>query len=260
MKHLFYAAIICLALLLTSGVWADPDLVIYYSYDSFGDVVPDESGKGYDGTVVGDVVPDAAGVRNGAAKFAQGSYLDLDGPSIAAADIPLTGMTLCAWINIEDTGGNHAMFNARANDSTWLIHPEARPSEFRWLLRAAGGDTIFDVRAGTPVVGEWMHFAGTYSKADGVAYVYVNGVVTGSEPARIADADIAGDWGMGARVGMNIDDARPFTGLMDDFCIYKKALTAEEVVVVMDGGPPSSAPVPDEGSLISTWGGLRDVR
>jgi hypothetical protein len=262
MKHLLFAGSICLALLLASGVLADPDLVIYYSYDNFGAVVPDESGKGYDGTVVGDVTPEANGQRGGAARFAQGSYLDLDGPNIAAADIPVDGMTLCAWINIESTGEHHAIFNARAADETWVIHPEARDTanQYRWLLRANGGDTIFDVRAGQPVVGQWMHFAGTYDSEVGAAYLYINGEPVGSEPARIPNAKIASDWGLGARVGYNIDNARPFTGLMDDFCIYKKALSQEEIQIVMGGGPPSASPVPDEGSLISTWGEIKGLR
>ncbi len=33
----------------------DPNLVIYYSYDTVGAIVPDESGKGHNGTVCGDV-------------------------------------------------------------------------------------------------------------------------------------------------------------------------------------------------------------
>jgi len=71
---------------------------------------------------------------------------------------------------------------------------------------------------------------------------------------------IAGDWGMGARVGKTIDDARPFTGLMDDFCMYKKALSQDEVREVMAVGPPSAAPVPDESTLTTTWGGIKYLR
>ena len=61
MKYLLFVGSICLALILTSGAWANPDLFIYYSYDSFGAVVLDESGNGHDGAVVGDVTPDGAG-------------------------------------------------------------------------------------------------------------------------------------------------------------------------------------------------------
>jgi len=48
-------------------------------------------------------------------------------------------------------------------------------------------------------------------------------------------ADIAGDWGLGARVGLTIDDARPFTGLMDEFRMYTRALSQDEILEIMQG-------------------------
>ncbi len=114
----------------------DPSLVIYYSFDEVTDIVADQSGNGHDGVVNGDITADPGGVRSGAGKFASGSFLDLNGPGIPAEHIPTSGMTLAAWIKCENTSGHHAIFNARASDSTWLIHPEARSNgEFRWLLR-----------------------------------------------------------------------------------------------------------------------------
>ena len=121
----------------------DPSLVIYYSFDDVGEIVADQSGKGHDGLVVGEVTAEANGKYNGAAKFATGSYLDLGGPSFAAEDIPTSGMTLAAWIKCTNTGDHHAIFNARASDNTWVVHPEARSNgEFRWLLRSYGGTTM----------------------------------------------------------------------------------------------------------------------
>jgi len=260
MKYLFFT--VCVALVMVMGAFAqDPDLVIYYSFDSFADMVPDISGNGHDGTVVGDVTADAGGMRDGAAKFAGGAYLDLDGANFPAAQVPVEAMTLCAWAKVDDTGDQHALFNARANDETWIVHPELRTdANFRWLLRTAGGETIFDIRAGAWTPGEWVHFGGVYSSADSLGTLYINGELAGTEDARIANAQIASDWGLGARVGRNIDDARPFTGLMDDFCIYKRALSQDEVKEVMAGGPPIAAPVSPEGDLASTWGGIKDIR
>ncbi|MDI6448663.1 LamG-like jellyroll fold domain-containing protein [Anaerobaca lacustris] len=213
----------------------DPSLSIYYSFDEVGEIVPDESGNGNDGTVVGDVTGAAEGAVNGGAKFANGGYLDLDGPNVAAEFIPTSGMTLAAWMRCENTGDHHALFNARASDQTWVVHPEARSNgEFRWLLRSYGGATLFDVRAGVVTWDEWLHFAGTYDKASGKAAVCVNGVLA-SEVDVAAPADIAGDWAMGARVGKNIDDARPFTGLMDEFRLYTRALSLDEIVDMMAG-------------------------
>jgi hypothetical protein len=213
----------------------DPSLVIYYTFDEVGDIVADQSGKGHDGTVIGDVTAETNGKYGGAANFATGSYLDLDGPSFPAEDIPTSAMTLAAWIKCANTGGDHEIFSARASDNTWLIHPEPKSSgDIRWLLRSYGGTTIFQIRAGTMAWDEWLHFAGTYDKESGKAALYVNGELI--EETDVTDpADIAGDWGLGARVGLTIDDARPFTGLMDEFRMYTRALSQDEIQEVMQG-------------------------
>jgi len=264
-KKLVYLASFVLVLSLASGVFAaeDPSLIIYYSFDDVGDIVADQSGKGHDGVVVDDVTAEPDGKVNGAAKFASGSYLDLDGPSFPAEDIPTSGMTLAAWIKCENTGGHHAIFNARADDPTggsgWLIHPEARSNgEFRWLLRADGMTTIFDIRSGVVPWGEWVHFAGTYDKASAKAYTYNNGEIVG-EADVATPLDISGNWDLGARVGYNIDAARPFTGLMDEFFLYKRALSQAEIKTIMQGlgFPYAFSPDPADGAMHEdTWATL----
>jgi hypothetical protein len=205
-------------------------------------VVPDDSGNGHDGVVEGDVTWEAEGMHGGAAKFTRGSYLDLDGPGFPAEVIPTTGITLAAWAKCENTGGDHAIFNAQ-------IHPELRGSgNFRWLLRSAGGNTIFDIRAGSVDWDEWLHYAGTYDKATGKAALYINGQAIQEQNINGAP-DIAGDWDNGARVGYNIDNARPFTGLMDDFALFNRGLTGLEVQSLMLGlekRGPAVDPVPED--------------
>jgi hypothetical protein len=239
-----------------AGFLDDSDLVVYYSFDSVTDIVADQSGNGHDGVVNGDVTAEPVGKYGGAANFASGSFLDLDGENFPVEEVPTTGMTLAAWIKVENTGGHHAIFNARATDSTWLIHPEARSNgEFRWLLRSAGGSTIFDIRAGVVTWDEWLHFAGTYDKAAGKATLFINGEMVREENVS-SPADIAGDWGSGARVGYNIDNARPFTGLMDDLLIFRRALSLSEVTKLMQGigSPLAFGPTPADGSLHEdTW-------
>ncbi len=213
----------------------DPSLVIYYSFDEVSDIVADQSGKGHDGVVVGDVTAEPEGMYNGAANFASGSYLDLDGPGFPAEDIPTSAMTLAAWIKCANTGGDHEIFSARASDNTWLIHPEPKSSgDIRWLLRSYGGTTIFQIRAGTMMWDEWLHFAGTYDKDAGKAALYINGELI-EEIVVENPADIAGDWDLGARVGYTIDNARPFTGLMDEFRMYTRALSQDEILTIMQG-------------------------
>jgi len=213
----------------------DPSLVIYYSFDDVGEIVADQSGKGHDGVVIGEVTAEPEGMYNGAANFASGSYLDLDGASFPAEDIPTSAMTLAAWIKIANTGGDHEIFNARASDESWVIHPEPKSSgDIRWLLRSYGGTTIFEIRAGTITWDEWLHFAGTYDKETAKAALYINGELI-EEMDVASPADIAGDWGLGARVGLTIDNARPFTGLMDEFRMYTRALSQDEILTIMQG-------------------------
>jgi len=257
MKKLVLLAVLnCFVLLWVVGTSvADPDLVVYYSFDKLdGNNVPDMSGNGHDGAIKGDIT--LADGKNGlAGKFTTDSFLDLDGANFPAKDIPTSAFSLCAWINCENTGQDHAIFNARSSDETWLIHPDIRSGgQYRFCLRGSGSNKISDIKSGTVVWDEWIHYAGTYDRSAGKVTLYINGEVLEQVDA-LVDADIAEDWGLGARVGYNIDDARPFTGLMDDFCIYRRALPQDEIVLLMKSGPVT--PVEPQNSIVATWGMIK---
>jgi hypothetical protein len=237
----------------------DPSLVIYYNFDEVGDIVADQSGKGNDGVVVGDVTAEAGGMYGGAANFASSGYLDLDGANFPAEDIPTSGFTLAAWTNVDGTSDKNAIFNAKASDPdsghVWLIHPEIRTggdNDYRFTIRGAGSTKIGDIDHGktgyppSPGIGnprpnEWVHVAMTYSKADATMTLYVDGQIVlrrGGDGAGdpIDNAiDIAGNWDLGARVGYNIDDARHYTGLMDEFYMFKRELSQDEILELMQG-------------------------
>jgi hypothetical protein len=235
----------------------DPDLVFYFPFESFsGDAALDQSGKGHNGTINGDIKLVEGGKRGKAAQFAQTSFIDMDGPNIPEDHIPRDEMTLCAWARCEKTGDHHTLFNARASDGTWLIHPEFRSEgDFRWLLRSDGGVDLFDIRAGAVDWDEWTHYAGVYD--GGKAILYINGE---SIAEQAAGGKVARDWGMGARIGYDIDNERPFTGLMDDLCMWKKALAKEEISILMEKGPEvliEGEAVLSVNNLFITWGKLK---
>lgn len=240
-----------------SAAVLDEDLVLYFDYEEFsGDKVIDKSGRGYDGVINGKVTQSNDGKFGKAGHFGSTSFLDLDGPNIKEEDIPTEGMSVVVWINVESIA-DMAVFNARAADNTWLVHPEARgDGNYRWLNRSAGGTTIFDIKAGSNKANQWMHYAGTFSREEGLAILYINGVNVGEEKARVG-TPIAGDWGAGARIGYNIDDNRPFAGLMDESQVWKRGLTQEEVVSIMDNGIVEHLAVEARGKLTTSWGRLK---
>ena len=235
----------------------DLDLVFYFPFEQFdGDTALDQSGKGHNGVINGDIELVDDGKRGKAAKFEMNSFIDLDGPNVPAEHIPTDGITLSAWIKCENTGQDHGVFNARSADSNWLIHPDIRSGgQYRFCLRGDGGLDICNIITGAIAWGEWVHYAGTYSVESGEATLYINGEVLQTVDA-LAEVGVASDWALGARIGYNIDNERPFTGLMDDFCIWKRELTAEEINIVMTDGPVEEAVSPVD-SLTTTWGGLK---
>ena len=249
---------ILLCLLINGSVIAaeDPDLIIYFPFEEInGNTVLDKSGKGNDGDVNGKIKIVDNGKRGKAAEFQSGDFIDMRGPDFPANLIPRDAMTVCAWVNCKKSG-DHEIFNARASDQTWIVHPELKSAgNFRWLLRTDGGTNIFEINAGAVEWEKWTHFAGVYDGKIGILYI------NGENVSEIkASGKIAKDWGSGARVGKTIDDARPYTGLMDDLNIWKKALTKDEILIVMEKGPEgiiegeSVSPI---GSLTTTWGQLK---
>lgn len=235
--------------------FSDPDLVFYFPFESFdGKTALDQSGKGHNGTINGDINIVDEGKMGKAAKFARGSFIDLNGLSFLPEEVPRDAITICAWVKCEKTGDHHAIFNARAADATWLIHPELRSEgTYRWLLRSDGGAGIFDIQAGAVTWAEWVYYTGLYDGNKGILYINGEWVAEATGGAKIAK-----DWGSGARIGYNIDNARPFTGLMDELCLWKRALTQDEIKIIMQDGLEKFLAVSPAGNLITTWGRLKN--
>jgi hypothetical protein len=257
MKFVFVFAILMCFMLSGLAMAGDPDLIIYFPYEEVnGKVVPDKSGYGNDGDINGSIKIVDDGKRGKAAEFSSGDFIDMRGPKFSDDLIPKDAITICAWVKCKKTGDQHEIFNAQAADATWVVHPEVRSDgNFRWLLRSDGGATIFEILAGAVEWDTWMHFAGTYDGKKGILYINGEDVSEGNGGAKIAK-----DWGTGARVGRTIDNARPFTGLMDDLNVWKKALTRDEILIVMEKGPEGiikGEAVSPIGNMTTTWGQLK---
>jgi len=246
----------------------DTSLVIYYDFEGFGNnsTVLDKSGKGHNAAVVDHVSGLAgAGIRNSEACqiTGEGSYLDLDGLNFPTEDIPTTAFTLAYWVKPENTGGTQTIFSALAAPHSWCHGGYIRNNQYHAHIGDINNNYIINAYEGTVEYGAWHHMALTWELVPGQyggGAMYIDGELVAEYGNKFVEAppgvEAADNWGGGARIGRDVDDSWQFKGLLDDFCIFKRALTQEEVKKLMQGlgSPIAYGPTPANGSMLAdTW-------
>ncbi|WP_211467117.1 LamG-like jellyroll fold domain-containing protein [Collimonas silvisoli] len=197
--------------------------------DGSGTTAADSSGQGHNGVLVNGVTW-ATGKKGMAASFnGSDGYVSL--PANLLTDI--SDFSIAAWIYLRTSnsgarvldfsdGGSHEMLLTSKNGN-------AGP-RFSITLSGGGGQQIIDGTTAFPT-GQWVHIAVTL--AGSVGTMYVNGSVVGSNPA-IALApfrmgNTSQNW-----IGRGQSTGTPyFNGLMDEFRIYRGALSAAQIVALM---------------------------
>ncbi|HNR98469.1 MAG TPA: hypothetical protein PKX48_09265 [Planctomycetota bacterium] len=237
-------------------------LLVYYDFEQLvgGDGVPDRSPNGFDGLVGGGgSITLAEGVFGQAAHF-QGPlpvYVALPTPMPHDA-IPTKAITVAVWVNHDPmTTDQMEIFMPMSGGEyqKQLGHFELRNNNTaRFLLRTPVDppeDFINMNNVGAVPAKEWVHYAATYDSVDGVGRLYINGEIVGEA---FATREMYNNWDTGARVGYCVDNARPFFGYMDDFAIWSRALSQDEIYVLMD----KSIPVPPPPIEITIDGDFSD--
>jgi len=264
---LFYF-IFVLGLAVNTFAVEDPSLVMFYDFEGFDNnpVVLDKSGRGNDATVVDDVSGIAGvGVRGSEAcqVTGNGSYLDLDGINFPAEDIPTTAFTLAYWVKPENTGGTQTIFSALATPHSWCHGGYIRNNQYHAHIGDINNNYIINAYEGTVEYDAWHHMALTWELVPGEyggGAMYIDGELVAEYGNEFVEAppgvEAADNWGGGARIGRDVDDSWQFNGLLDDFCMFKRALSQAEIVELMHGieTPIAYSPTPADGSILSeTW-------
>jgi len=263
-----FSFILVLGLAVNAFAVEDPSLVIYYDFEGFGNnpIVLDKSGRGNDAEVVDGVNGLAgAGVRSSEACqiTGNGSYLDLDGLNIPAEDIPTMAFTLAYWVKSEDTGGTQTIFSALAAPHSWCHGGYIRNGKYHAHIGDIDNKYIINAYEGTIEYDAWHHMALTWELVPGEyggGAMYIDGELVAEYGNEFVEAPpgvkAAGNWGGGARIGRDVDDSWQFNGLLDDFCVFKRALSQAEIVELMQGvrTPIAFSPTPADGSILfDTW-------
>jgi hypothetical protein len=247
-----------LALGLAAGV-ANADiksgLVGYYPLnEGAGNIAHDMSREGHDGTLHNGITWISPGY--------QGGGVNCDGTTDTRIELgtwnPAAGtgqLSLALWIRWAGGGGTYQGLIGKRN--TW---PDT--TMFQFQVRPENGG-IFRLETGsaaivspnntlTPFVQTWAHVAATF---DGTTCrLYLNGVQVASGAFAFNMAGTASNMGIGCVTGGGAGfsgNTEVLSGGMDEVCIYNRALSAEEVSLVMAGipGDGASNPRPKDGAI-----------
>ena len=244
MKHRVMLGFVLSLMLTAVSQGADPSLVAWYRFD--GDA-SDSSGNNLHGTEMGDPTY-TEGV------FGQAIDLDGDGDYVdcgAPPEFDITDfITFTYWIKVRAFDKQWNTVLSRGDDS-W----RSSRADLNSFMEAAVGGTTGNYTYGvTPVDdGQWHHVGWVY---DGTMnYLYVDGEIDATEensgqitvssyPLYIGDNSQA--------------TGRYWNGLIDDVMIFNRALSQEEIQVIMQASagayPIASSPTPADGAIHpDTW-------
>ena len=260
-KQLIYLISFALLLGMVSTSAAQADLVGWWRFnEGSGDTVTDSSGNGHHGTLLGNpewvAGPDGFG---GALAFGPDKCIGVD----CGVFDPTNGtgqFTIALWAYWDGTGTFQHFITKSAGWGAdtmmfqvelWGAHTEATYTDRVGISYQAAGSVEFSVMPKN----EWVHLTWTFDGTD--LTLYVNGVdEVGPKPFSIGP-DVDAQLEIGYNSNRPELSERTFHGTLDEVRIYDKALTAEEIQIVMVGGegfPNAFAPDPADGSLYpDTW-------
>ncbi len=162
-------------------------------------------------------------------------------------------VTFSAWVNVE---GLDRQFNSL------FMADGFSPGKIHWQIRNGGaldlgiqGPTIEECQifASPPVVGfeqfgRWMHLAVVVDGVRKRVTHYVNGAAVRNRdplklepPFLIGDAEL-GNWNPGRGLKTAPYFIRHFSGVMDDFALFSRALSDEEIDRLYSEGNPQTGP------------------
>ncbi len=228
-----------------------PELVVYMSFDGntvSGDEVKDLSNYGNHGIIINDPAV-VAGKRGDALDFTSDS---IEIPISASLSETKSAITMEVWFFARAlTLGD--VISRWDNQMNGITHFEIRDGgAVRFCMRNEADSSFIDFTTATVLPeGEWVHIAETY---DGTtARIYFDGEEVGN---RAGSDEMRDNGDVKIWIGSMYATDRWVNGLIDEVCIWSKALTPEELQKSIEGSLISAA-VSGTGKLATAWGNIK---
>lgn len=227
-------------------------LVLYLPFDEgSGAIAKDASGNGNDGRFQG-----KASWTTG--KYGKALLVTEEAPDNMVvvknnASLKLTtAVSLVAWCNLEAMPDGHNSIITKAE--AWMIHTSNwRGPGFEWEpLFWTPNFVAWQTKASAVVkMNEWHHIAGVYDGSNVITYIDGKEVGRVAQTGKLASTNVDVVIGRDSRSCCN---ARKSKQAIDEVTIWERALTASEVVEVMDG---KATAVEAQGKATTYWGFLK---
>jgi hypothetical protein len=234
--------------------WLPADLIANWQMDdnAANTIVVDSSGNGNNGTAQRNTqYMHALGVIDGAFNFnGTSDYIDLQNISLPTGNSP---RSVCFWINATaSTRNNYIFYYGKASlNNRFSIYRDRVDGRLKFSAYANDWDTRHVLSTGV-----WKHVAFTFDGS--TIELYIDGSIVASA------ADTYNTILDKAYIGCHGDGLACFEGMLDDFAIFNKALSEDEIKAVYAGGAITPQPPADSLSkaldtvLSFTLGGSAD--
>jgi hypothetical protein len=202
-------------------------LVAHYAMENS---VQDSSGNGYDGTAFNDPTYGPSLPGEGQALQFDGfaDYVELPiGPLLST----LTDSTFATWVNFPGTGGDWQRifdFGTSSSEGYMFLCPRVPAGPIRFAITPAAGASESILETTRQLPSGWHHLAIVIDSANMQMQLYLDGEVAASGPTATLPTDLGNTTQNWLGRSQYAADAY-FTGSLDEFRIYDRALSAGEV-------------------------------
>ncbi len=201
-------------------------LVAHYAMEGN---VQDGSGNGYHGTAFNDPMygPSLPGLGQALQLDGFAEYVELPiGPVLSE----MTDATFATWVHFDNVGGDWQRifdFGTSSTEGYMFLCPRIPAGPIRFAITPAGG-TESIIETTTTLPSGWHHLAVVFDSESMQVQIYLDGDVAASGPTATLPTDLGNttqNW-----LGRSQYEADAyFSGSMDEFRIYDRALSAGEV-------------------------------
>jgi ferric-dicitrate binding protein FerR (iron transport regulator) len=232
----------------------DPSLLIHFNFDQ----AEPSNWRLHNASLRNDVVPNATIVG---CQWIEGRWPDKQALEFGSVSdrvrlsVPgeFESLSVAAWIRVQ---GLDRQFNSL------FMSDGFEAGTIHWLIRKDGvlGLTVvgpapgkYQIVASPPVLtldqfGMWLHLAVVLDGNAKRVVHYVNGQPVGEKPLKISPpfrvgAAELGNWNASGFPGNDPTLIRNFSGAVDEFCLFSRALNADEIRALHSAGKPQPDPL-----------------